>query len=214
MIVIKCPKCQKEYQIYKSKLPANAKTARCKVCNHRFPLNISDVEEIVELTEIVSERDPRKQWEHSEYHPFDLELEKRQVMGFLGSVILFLGVFAPIVSIPIAGNMNYFQNGKGDGVIIIVIAIISCVLTLKRDYQKLWLPGFAALAVMAFTFVQFQIKISQLRGDLDTNLAGNPFKGIGELALQSFQIQWGWAVMIIGAILIISAGTIRIKETR
>jgi len=38
---------------------------------------------------------------------------------------LFVGVFTPFVSLPFAGNLNYFQNGKGDGVIILLIALVS-----------------------------------------------------------------------------------------
>ncbi|MBI9082217.1 MAG: hypothetical protein JEZ11_01385 [Desulfobacterales bacterium] len=47
----------------------------------------------------------------------------KQILGLIGSIILFVGVFTPIFSVPIMGNMNYFQNGKGDGTIVLVLAI-------------------------------------------------------------------------------------------
>ena len=46
--------------------------------------------------------------------------QRRQWFGILGSILLFIGVFAPIISVPIVGNVNYFQNGKGDGVIVTI----------------------------------------------------------------------------------------------
>ena len=52
------------------------------------------------------------------------------MLGLIGSVVLFIGVFAPIVSVPIMGNINYFQNGQGDGMIILVLAVISLILVL------------------------------------------------------------------------------------
>ena len=39
----------------------------------------------------------------------------RKIIGLSGAVILFVGVFCPIISMPIMGSMNYFQNGKADG---------------------------------------------------------------------------------------------------
>ena len=45
-------------------------------------------------------------------------MNTKQILGLIGSIVLFIGVFTPIVSVPIMGNMNYFQNGKGPYVLI------------------------------------------------------------------------------------------------
>ena len=39
-------------------------------------------------------------------------MESRQVVGLTGALVLFVGVFTPIVSIPTIGYINYFQNEK------------------------------------------------------------------------------------------------------
>ena len=39
-------------------------------------------------------------------------MESRQVVGLTGALVLFIGVFTPIVSIPTVGYINYFQNEK------------------------------------------------------------------------------------------------------
>jgi hypothetical protein len=54
----------------------------------------------------------------------------RQLIGFLGSALLFLGVFLPIVKLPIVGDLNYFANGRGDGVLVLVLAVISLLRAL------------------------------------------------------------------------------------
>jgi hypothetical protein len=136
-------------------------------------------------------------------------MDKKQVLGLIGSVVLFLGVFMPIVSVPFMGNMNYFQNGKGDGILIIILAAISLILTLSKKYKGLWFTGFGSLGIMAFTFINFQMKMSSARADLQEKLAGNPFAGLGDLALQSVQLQWGWAVLIVGVALIIATAAIK-----
>ncbi len=128
-------------------------------------------------------------------------MELRQSVGLIGSLLLFIGAFAPIVSVPLMGNQNYFQNGKGDGVVIVVLALLSLIGILGRQFRLLWWTGLASLGVLLFTFVNFQLKLSELKDQMNTQLAGNPFKGLADMAVQAIQLQWGWAVLIIGAVL-------------
>lgn len=131
------------------------------------------------------------------------------MLGLIGSLILFVGVFTPIISLPLVGSMNYFQNGKGDGVIILALAIVSLILTLTKRYRGLWFTGIGSLAVMAFTFINFQMRMTEMQSQMETQLSGNPFRGLADIAMQSVQIQWGWAVLIVGAGLVIAAAAIK-----
>lgn len=74
--------------------------------------------------------------------------QRRQLLGVIGSLLLFIGVFTPIMSVPIVGSLNYFQNGRGDGVIVLVFAVISIALTLGKKYRGLWITGAGSLGVM------------------------------------------------------------------
>lgn len=127
------------------------------------------------------------------------------LLSIVGSIILFIGVFMPVVSAPIVGNLNYFQNGKGDGIIIIGLALVSILLTLGKKYSGLWVTGLGALGVLGYTYYNINSKMSAAKDMVDKELVGNPFRGLADIAMQSFQIQWGWAILIIGAVLVISA---------
>lgn len=127
-------------------------------------------------------------------------------MGLIGAALLFFGAFAPIVSIPIAGSQNYFQNGHGDGVVIVVIAAIAAMLAIAARYKGLLFAGGAALAVLIFTFVNFQMRLSEMKDKMATDLAGNPFRGLADVAVGSVQLQWGWAVLVIGGLVLLGAG--------
>lgn len=131
-------------------------------------------------------------------------MENRQLFGILGSLILFIGVFAPLVSIPIVGNINYFQNGKGDGSLILVLAIISFVLTLTRNYRGLWFTCGGALLVMLITFVNVHSKMDELKTELGGSGNGL-FRGLADVAVQSIQLQWGWALLLAGLALLVAA---------
>ena len=135
----------------------------------------------------------------------------KQLLGLIGSAVLFVGVFAPIVSVPIMGNINYFNNGKGDGVIVLVLAAISLFLVLLKKFKGLWFTGLGSIGIMVFTFVNFQISLANTMTQMETELVGNPFRGIADMAMQSVQIQWGWALLIIGAALLIASAAIKEK---
>jgi hypothetical protein len=135
----------------------------------------------------------------------------KQLLGLIGSAVLFVGVFAPIISVPIMGNINYFNNGKGDGVIVLVFAAISLILVLLKKFKGLWFTGLGSMGIMVFTFVNFQISLANTMTQMETELVGNPFRGIADMAMQSVQIQWGWALLIIGAVLLIASAAIKEK---
>jgi len=139
-------------------------------------------------------------------------MNPRQLLGIAGSAILFVGVFAPIVSVPFAGGLNYFQNGRGDGTIILLLAVASLVLTLLKKYKGLWLTGLGSAAVLLFTFVMFQVRVSEMQSEMNRQLVGNPFAGLAKSMAGAVQLQWGWALLVVGAVLLICCAAMRDKR--
>lgn len=110
------------------------------------------------------------------------------------------------------GNMNYFQNGKGDGTIVLILAVVSLILILLKKFKGLWFTGLGSMAILAFTFINFQVKMSDVKSQMEIELTGNPFREIADMAMQSVQLQWGWALLIIGASLVIASAAIKEKS--
>jgi len=137
----------------------------------------------------------------------------KQILGLIGSIVLFTGVFTPILSIPIMGNITYLQNGKSEGTIVLVLAVVSLMLVLTKKYKGLWFTGLGSAAVIALTFFNFQMKLSDMKAKMGANLAGNPFKGLADMAMQTVQLQWGWALLVVGAGLVIASAAIK-EESR
>jgi hypothetical protein len=137
----------------------------------------------------------------------------KQMAGLIGSTLLFVGVFCPIVTVPIVGQMNYFQNGDGDGRFVLVLAAASAILTIARKFPLMWLTGGGSLGLVAYTFISFQSALNERKQQMQTELEGNPFAGLAQLAVQSVQIQWGFAVLVLGAILVIAAAAMRTNNS-
>ena len=128
----------------------------------------------------------------------EIRLSQKQVLGIAGCLITFIGVFTPIVSVPIVGDMNYFRNGEGDGIFLLILSAVSLVLVLTKLFQWLWITGGSSLALVCFTFINFRQKFSEVKEDMAREMEGNIFAGIGEVMIDSVQLKWGWAVMVIG----------------
>ena len=132
-------------------------------------------------------------------------MKTKQLVGLAGCGLMFLGVFMPIVSAPIIGNVNYFHNGKGDGVFVVILALASLACILREKYRRLWFTGIGSLGLMVFTIINLEIRIGRAKAQISKELADNPFGGLVGLAAESMQLQWGWAVLIMGAGLVIAS---------
>jgi DNA-directed RNA polymerase subunit RPC12/RpoP len=102
----------------------------------------------------------------------------RQIIGLVGSLILLLGVFAPIAKVPIYGSINYFMNGKGDGTLVFFFAAIALfAIFVKKEGLQL-VMGLLSLVVLSFSLGRF------LSIDETNNYA---------------QLEFGWALLTIGS---------------
>ena len=102
---------------------------------------------------------------------------KSKIWGFIASAGLLLGAFLPIVQIPFFGTLNYFLNGRGDGVFIVILAAACAVLVVFEQFKFLLIPAAGSLTFEVFT-------MTRLTSLLDTQYGA------------SIHFGWGWAVLI------------------
>ncbi len=135
-----------------------------------------------------------------------------KVIALIGAGLLVIGVFLPLVRVPKMGTMNYLAGGSGDGIIVLVLAAAAGVLALiERTKHALW-PGLGALAMIGFTFFTLQNRLSQARLSAREELGDNPFGGIAEAATNAIQLEYGWAVLVFGALMVIVGGALAWKR--
>ena len=157
-----------------------------------------------------SSTDSRKDKEVYESTPYDLDAEPvpdfSKRMGLIGSLLLLIGVLLPIIRLPMIGTMNYLGMERGDGVVIVLMAVLSIYFVLRKRPVKLFWTASGSLSMLTFTFVHFKWALHQGKAQMDS-LSDNPFRGLGELLLEnSVRIEWGWIVLVLGVVfLFISA---------
>lgn len=133
----------------------------------------------------------------------------RQTVGFVGSALLVVGVFMPMISLPILGSMNYFQNGEGDGTFVLILGVLSAVAVARQRYGALWLTGGASLALLTYAFATFQSRVSDVKANMGSGREDNPFEGFANALLGTVQLQWGFAVLVIGAVMVMVAANMK-----
>ena len=129
-------------------------------------------------------------------------MNKSQVLGVLGALLLAAGVLTPVVAYP-TGSMTFLQMGRTEGFVLFGCSVLSLILAVAKKPKLLWIGGLGGLGVMIYTFYRLQQAVS---GSAATG--GNPVAD--SLALSgtggSLHFQWGWGVLLLGVILLISAG--------
>ena len=125
---------------------------------------------------------------------------------FLGAGLLVAGLFTPIVTLPIVGSVNLFNNGTNlVGVAILLLAVIAAIAATKSRVALVIWPAIAASGVLLYVFARLQYNLSELRATAAKELEGNPFAGLAQGAIGAIQLQWGWLVLAAGAGLLVYA---------
>ncbi|MEO5360602.1 MAG: hypothetical protein H7843_09150 [Nitrospirota bacterium] len=121
-----------------------------------------------------------------------------QLLGLVGSFILFISLFTPAFTVPIVGSILFYKSDYT--YILIVLNILSIIFNLAKKYLIMVISGLLiifSLLLFLYGIIETQ---NELKLRMEKELAGNPFRGIVEtVAQQSMQFQWGWAMMFAGA---------------
>jgi len=134
---------------------------------------------------------------------------QQQIAGLIGAGMIIGGVFSPILRGPIIGRFTYLEFSRGEAIVVTAFALIAAFLVLVRRPGMVWLMGTGALATSAYSFIRIQVSLSGSAPMGLKNLFNSPFEGINQLARHAMQIDWGWGLLLGGAILVIAAGNIK-----
>jgi F0F1-type ATP synthase membrane subunit c/vacuolar-type H+-ATPase subunit K len=132
-------------------------------------------------------------------------IERRSALGLAGAGVLFVGVFLPVLRMPVVGSINYFHNGKGDGTILLILALASMTVTLRKKYEWLVATAVPSTVLLVLTFLGVRYRLGQISSSLQSDLADNPFKGLAEMFAGAVQLEYGWAVLAVGCALLLAA---------
>ena len=116
----------------------------------------------------------------------------------IAAAVMAVGAFCPIVHLPIVGSMNYVVGGRGDGIYIVgcSAAIIGLVVFGYRRTSGIF--GVVALFIIMRALVVFSAALSKTQTELTKDTG--PFGGLSNLIANSVGLEWGWLLLVGGAL--------------
>lgn len=183
-----CPQCGKDYAPH---------SAMCPTCNYWFSAPAATY-----------------------YATEPSGVNKRQVIAFVGAALLLVGLFTPLVGVPFLTfsyyNLSQLSSLAGLGFFLLLLCGAGAgVLAGTKRYEVLKWPGLVSMLVIAFTYFRIRSGLSEAKNEMARGMAtmpdgqSSPFKGMGDAFMSLIQMQWGWAVLAAGAVLLIVAGLMK-----
>ncbi len=203
-----CPQCKK-------KLPPPFKSSGRQVCSgcgwtnkpksaKVSPLSVQKNVEPLPQPEAETKQEPVVSTKlNLSINQQSIELDLVYLSGIAGSIILFFGIFTPLISLPVVGSVS-LTNGSVKAIITTCV-VASFTLTLKKMYKWLTLTGLGAALTISYIFLDFLVRIEDAKSNIDTELSGNPFRGLADVAVDSIHLDWGWIILFLGVGLILNS---------
>jgi len=134
-----------------------------------------------------------------------------EILALVGSLLLFLGLFTPVVSEPLAGGMNFLKVGW-PAYLIICFAAACMAAVFMRTPNILWGIGGMVCIDLLGCLIGYFVELDKMKSDVGTKLGTSGIKQLDELGqslgnayIESVQLQWGCFILGLGAFLILTA---------
>ncbi len=138
--------------------------------------------------------------------PLDTDLIP-ELLGYLGCSIFLFGLFCPMLTIPLAGEVNFLVGGIGPGLFAMPLCAISAGFIVARKAAMTIVAGSALLGGSIIGFVWLLAnKWKELSKTLDAKDSTEQIEGVMAIGLG-----WGWPLLFIGACLIVACGLRRYR---
>lgn len=128
----------------------------------------------------------------------------KQFLGILGSLMVALGVFAPLLNFLGMVQVKLFHDGRFEtnGIFLLVVAGAGLLFSLLKLFPLNWISSLAAFGMVGYIFVKPLWDLSKTLGaDLATRIFRNlPF-------------EWGFWALLAGAFGLLLSALLKYKKT-
>jgi hypothetical protein len=128
----------------------------------------------------------------------------KQFLGILGSLMVALGAFAPVMNFFNMVSVKFFHDGRIEtaGIFLLVIAGAGLLFSLVKLFPLNWITGLAAFGVIGYTFARPVYHLSKTIG---ADLAVKLFR--------SLPFEWGFWVLLAGAFCLLLSALLKYRKT-
>lgn len=127
---------------------------------------------------------------------------KNRDLAFIGIALTILGTFCPLITVPFLGSVNFYSNGglaSIDGLLLLGFSAWVAADLFKENYLSIkWKSFFIIGDILVGIFLTY-MNVQKIKNEYKSEMAGNPFSEFGEALISPAGLSWGWAIMLIGA---------------
>ncbi|PWB76331.1 hypothetical protein C3F09_00655 [candidate division GN15 bacterium] len=123
----------------------------------------------------------------------------RRIVTVVGSVLMILGVFLPMLSIPLLHDDTYFELSRGGGYTILALGGLGILIAVFGKFRLLYLTALVALGLLIYTYFQIDKRKTVAQSDLRERVIDSPLKGLSEGIVSKVGLRYGWPTMMVGA---------------
>lgn len=136
-------------------------------------------------------------------------MTQNQASGLLGAALLFSGMFSPLFTSPVLGQVDYFHYHSTEATIMLGLAALSLTFALIRRFAWLTLTGIGVFSMLALAFIKYQLFVTGTATRWMSKFAESPYEGINRLSQETLALGWGWGLLVAGAVLVLAAGRLK-----
>lgn len=132
--------------------------------------------------------------------------------GVGGAALCAAGTFLPVYSTETYGSSSLWGISSSASLLILVLAVAGAMFALLNKKQQLLLVGLSIMALVTFTFIHYQMSLSDIRSGVVGDFADSPFHSMAsdtsnplaafdsrKIMAESRQEFWSWAACFLGS---------------
>lgn len=128
-----------------------------------------------------------------------------RIQGLTGAVVMAAGGMCPLVHVTFIGNWNYFGIDNSFGIVFYVIAVLGLLGAYLNKVGLMRFSGWAALVLVILTLLAVWFKSHNYFSFLH-------FTKLINIASGMVRYKWGWFVILIGALALMTVRGKAIKS--
>ncbi len=134
-------------------------------------------------------------------------LQMNQLPGFLGSLLVIFGTFQKMFSIPLFGNIAYWNHGSIDGKIMLSCGVLALLFVVLKQIKYTWFLGAIALGCIVYTFYRTYAEAMRYKSMFDS-MGGKPSFSSG-ISAPGIDFGLGLLFILLGIILLFISSAMR-----
>ena len=124
--------------------------------------------------------------------------------AIIGAALMIVGVFLPMVSIPIMRDNSYFELDKTGAITILVMAGLSALIGVWGRFRLMYITGLLSLGLLIYTYVEIDRRKTAAQSDLRERVIDTPLKNLSQNLISTVGLKYGWPMMMVGAALTVA----------